>query len=157
MLGSDSPPSDMPPSASVLATFLGRHEDRIHALGEYDHTSYPLQLKELLARRTRVTRELLELGITEREKRRQAVPRLRELLVIYPHPLIYEALIHVYLDEGRFDEAKGAAFAARQRRLACARSPHPEIQAEIEYLREWTPEEIDAIQHEQLSSRSLLR
>ena len=61
---------------------------------------------------------------------------------------MYELLIHAYMDAGRFDEAKGVAFAARERRQECARSPHPEIRAETERLQAWDPAEIDQMRAE---------
>jgi hypothetical protein len=61
---------------------------------------------------------------------------------------VYEALINAYVDEGRWEEARGVAFAARERRRECARSPFPEIRMETERLREWSPEEVDALRAE---------
>ena len=71
--------------------------------------------------------ELLKIDIADPDARVAAIPRLKELLRRYPHPLAYETLIHAYVDAGRYDEAKGVAFAARERRNECARSSHPEM------------------------------
>lgn len=148
LAGVDAEGDDIPPTTALLNALLGRDEERVRSLGEYDAGSYPSDLRELLARREEVTRSLLGLDITDREARIAAVPQLRELLRKYPHPLVYETLINAYLDSGRFDEAKGVAFAARQRRVECARAEHPEIRAEIDSLREWTPEEIEELRRE---------
>jgi len=148
MVGSDAQGDDVPPHSAILDRMLGRGTDRIRSLGDYSAKTYPNELRELLERREEVTRELLQLGITDRDRRVAATPRLQELLRRYPHPLAYETLIHAYLDAGRYDEAKGVAFAARQRRRECAASEHPEIRAEIESLREWSPEDIDGLELE---------
>lgn len=148
MLGDDAEGNDVPPSTSLMSTLLGRQEERVRSLGEYDSTSYPAELAEILRRREEVSSELLRLEVFDPAKRAAAVPRLKEMLRKYPHPLVYETLIHAYLDEGRFDEAKGVAFAARERRLECARSPHPEIRLETERLKEWAPQDIDALRDE---------
>ncbi|MEX2581850.1 MAG: hypothetical protein WD766_01125 [Gemmatimonadota bacterium] len=148
MLGGDAEGDDVPPHTALLNTLFGREGERVRSLGEYSAESYPSDLRELLSRRAAVAQELLRLGITDRTKRVEAIPRLRELLRTYPHPLAYETLIHAYMDAGRFDEAKGVAFAARQRRIECSASPHPEIRAETESLREWSSEEIDEMQRD---------
>ncbi len=134
---------DVPPGTSLLNTLWGREEQRLHALGEYDATTYPRDLSELLARREEVTSELLGIDIADPEARVEAIPRLREMLRTYPHPLVYETLIHAYVDAGRYDEAKGVAFAASERRLECSRSEYPEIRSEIEHLSEWSPGDIE--------------
>lgn len=134
---------DVPPGTSLLNTLWGREEQRLHALGEYDATTYPRDLSELLARREEVTSELLGIDIADPEARVEAIPRLREMLRTYPHPLVYETLIHAYVDAGRYDEAKGVAFAARERRIECSRSEYPEIRSEIEHLSEWGPDDIE--------------
>ena len=131
----------------LLKTFFGDKE-RVRSLGEYDSKNYPAELRELLSRREEVSRELLRLNVTNKKARTEAIPHLRELLRKYPHPLVYETLIHAYLDNGRFDEAKGVAFAAKQRRQECARSDYPEIRAETESLSEWTADEIDEMRRE---------
>lgn len=143
MLGGDAAGDDVPPGASLVNTLLGREEDRIRSLGEYSAGSYPSDLRSQLTRREEVTSELLTMNIMERQGRIDAIPRLRELLSKYPHLLVYETLINAYLDASRYDEAKGLAFAARQRRLECLRSPHPEIRGEVEGIHEWTAEEIE--------------
>lgn len=143
MLGSEPEGDDLPPGTALMNTLLGRDGQRGGSLGGYDSRTYPVELREVLARRDQVARELLHLDIADRAIRVQAIPRLRELLRTYPHPLVYECLIHAYLDSGRFDEAKGVVFAARQRRLECAASEHPEVRAEIDGLREWSSEDID--------------
>ncbi len=143
MLGDDADGNDTPPGSALLNTLLGREGERVRSLGEYDSSSYPKELQALVQRRAEVARELLGIDLADPEARIAAIPRLRELLGVYPHPLAYEALIHAYLDAGRFDEAKGVAFAARQRRIECARSEYPEVRAETESLREWSAEEID--------------
>ena len=134
-------------TTTVLA-LLGREEERVRSLGEYDAGSYPPELRDLLARREEVARQLLRLNVTNRKARIDAIPQLRDLLRQYPHPLVYESLVHAYMDAGRFDEAKGVAFAAKQRRQECARSDHPEIRGEIDSLREWSSEEIDEARRE---------
>ena len=139
----DAEGNDSPPRSALLNTLLGREDARVRSLGEYDSNSYPRELQELLQRRGEVAQDLLRIDLTNPASRIEAIPRLRELLRQYPHPLAYEALIHAYLDAKRYDEAKGVAFAARQRRIECARSEYPEIRAETESLREWSSEEID--------------
>lgn len=148
LLGDDAEGDDVPPSGALVNSALGRERAPVRTLGEYDIDSYPKDLAEQLRRRTEVSTELLRVDVTDREARIAAVPRLRELLRIYPHPLAYELLITAYVDMGRFDEAKGLAFAARERRLACLRSEHPEIRAEVDRLHEWTAEDIDALRRE---------
>jgi hypothetical protein len=145
MLGGDAEGRDMPPGSALVNTLLGRETPRVQTLGEYDSRTFPPDLLELLTRRARVARELLamDLELVDPDARIRAIPKLRELLRVYPHPLVYETLINAYLDDGRFDEAKGAVFAARQRRFDCLRSEFPEIRAEVADLREWSPEAID--------------
>lgn len=145
MLAGETEGDDVPPGSALMDTLLGRERERVRSLGEYDSTSYPAELRDLLERRAEVARELLTLDVTDPKVRVASIPRLRELLRKYPHPLVYETLIHACIDAGRHDEAKGVAFAARQRRLECARSDHPEIRAEIDSLREWTKEEIEEL------------
>lgn len=134
---------DVPPGGSLLESFLGREEDRTHSLGEYTSATFPDELKELLQRRQRVSDELIEIDVASPRARVDAIERLRELLRVYPHPLVYEILIHAYVDAGRADEAKGVAFAARERRTECSRSPYPEVRAETEHLREWSSDDVD--------------
>lgn len=148
ILGDEAHGDDVPPGASLVNTLLGREEERIHSLGEYRSDSYPSDLADLLRRRAEVAQEVLAIDVADREARIAAVPHLQKLLRRYPHPLVYEMLIHGYVDAGRYDEAKGVAFAARERRQECSRSPHPEIRAETDRLREWTPEEVDELRAE---------
>ncbi len=138
----------MPPSTSLFHAMMGRDEERVRSLGEYDATSYPQELAELIRRRAEVSAELLRIDVASRDARVESIPQLQKLLRRYPHPLVYEMLIHAYLDAGRFDEAKGVAFAARERRHECARSPHPEIRAETERLNAWDPKDIDEMRAE---------
>jgi hypothetical protein len=133
---------------TYLRSLLGRGSERVRSLGEYDRESYPPELLELLKRRQAVADALLEVDIADPEARMAAVPRLKELLRTYPHPLVYELLILAALDAGKFDEAKGVALAAHNRRDECARSPYVEIQGEIEHLRDWNPEEIEKMRPE---------
>lgn len=148
MLGRDAEGRDIPPGSSLMQTILGREEERVRSLGEYDAKSYPAELADLIRRRAEVASAVLDIDVGSREDRIAAIPRLQQLLRKYPHPLVYEMLIQAYMDAGRFDEAKGVAFAARERRHECARSPHPEIRAETERLREWDPGEIDQLRTE---------
>lgn len=149
MLGDDAEGDDVPPGVALVHSALGREEPTPHALGEYDQESYPEELAALLRRRAEVAAELIRMDVAaDREARIAAIPRLSQLLRRYPHPLVYEMLIHAYVDAGRYDEAKGVAFAARERRRECERSPEPEIRAEIDRLREWTSEEIDELKSE---------
>jgi hypothetical protein len=131
-----------------MNTILGRDQERVGSLGEYDSGSYPTDLAELLRLRSEVSEDVLRVDVADRAARVEAIPRLQQLLRQYPHPLVYELLIQSYVDAGRFDEAKGVAFAARERRLECARSPHPEIRSETDRLRAWDPEEIEHLRTE---------
>lgn len=148
LLGSDAEGNDVPPSAALVGALIGREPPRVRALGEYDARSFPPDLADQLRRREEVAAELRRLGVAGRQARVEAIPRLQKLLRIYPHPLAYELLIHAYVDAGRFDEAKGVAFAARERRAQCARSAYPEIRLETDRLREWTSAEIDEMRTE---------
>ena len=148
MLGDDAEGNDVPPSGSLMNTALGREKAPARALGEFNAANYPTDLAELLRRRSAVAAALIRLDVTDPAARVEAIPRLKELLREYPHPLVYETLIHAYVDTGRFDEARGVAFAARERRLECERSPHPEIRAETDRLREWRPEDVDSLRAE---------
>ena len=127
---------------------FGKEEPRQRALGEYDRDSYPPELVALLRRRAEVTDEVMEMDFTTAQARREAIPQLQKLLFKYPHPVLYEALIHAYADSGRWDEARGVAHAARERRLECARSPYPEIRSEIDRLKEWTTADVDELRQE---------
>lgn len=148
LLGQDAEGNDVPPGASLMATLLGREEERVRSLGEYDATNYPQELSEQLRRRTEVSNELLQVDVTDRKARIAAIPRLQQLLRRYPHPLAYDFLIHAYCDAGRWDEAKGIAYASRERRLECERSPHPEIRGEVERLGAWSPDDVEELRKE---------
>lgn len=139
---------DRAPSGSIISAIFGREAPTLHALGEFDQTTYPGELQDLLRRREDVAEELREMDLTTRQARVDAIPRLQQMLRTYPHPLAYEVLIHAYVDGGRWDEARGAAFAARERRTQVARSPYSEIRAEIDRLKEWTPAEVDLLRQE---------
>lgn len=154
MLGADPEGNDPPPRGSVMNSVPGpgREEERLRSLGEYDSATYPVDLAELLRTRGEVLQEFMRLDVTTPESRIAAIPRLKELLRRYPHPLLYESLIHAYLDAGRYDEARGVAFAARERRHECEASPYPEIRAETNGLREWKPEEVDRLREEKEKS-----
>jgi hypothetical protein len=139
---------DAPPHGSIINAIFGREPPTLHALGEYDRETYPDELEELLRRRADVAHELMEMDLTSRKARVEAIPQLQALLRTYPHPLAYETLIHAYVDAGRWDEARGAAFAARERRTQVSRSPYVEIRCEIDRLNEWSPDEIDLMRAE---------
>jgi hypothetical protein len=147
-VASDAEGNDVPPGTALVNTLLGRHGERVRSLGEYDSQSFPTDLRDLLCRREEVALEIRKIDIADPSARIAAIPGLQQVLRRYPHPLAYETLIHAYLDAGRFDEAKGVAFAARERRNECARSPHPEIRSEIENLRAWSIDEIDELRRE---------
>lgn len=139
---------DAPPSGSIINAIFGREPPTLHALGEYDQKTYPGELQDLLRRREDVAEELREMDLTTRQSRIDAIPRLQQMLRTYPHPLVYETLIHAYVDAARWDEARGAAFAARERRVQVSRSPYSEIRAEIDRLNEWSPDEIELLRQE---------
>lgn len=136
------------PNRELMNAVLGRDAPTTRSMGEYTAQSYPTEMADLLRRRQEVADELLEIDVGSREARLGAVDKLKTLLRRYPHPLAYEMLIGAFIDLGRWDEARGVAFAARERRIECSRSPHPEIRAECDRLNEWTPEEVDAIRQE---------
>jgi pentatricopeptide repeat protein len=144
-MGGESSGDDVPPGRSLMHAFWGRDEERIHALGEYDADSYPRELAELLHRRQEVAEQVLRIDISDPDARVAAIPTLRDLLRTYPHPLVYETLIHAYVDDGRYDEARGVAFAARERRIECMRSDLPEIRSEVEHLHEWSPDDVEEL------------
>jgi hypothetical protein len=143
---------DRAPSTSIFNAIFGREAPTLHALGEYDQKTYPGELQDLLRRREEVAEELREMDLTTRRSRIDAIPRLQLMLRTYPHPLAYETLIHAYVDAGRWDEARGAAFAARERRTQVSRSPYSEIRSEIDRLKEWTPQEVDLVRQEREGS-----
>jgi hypothetical protein len=139
----DSESDGLPPGSALVNTILGRETPPGRYLGDYDSTSYPADLRSLLRRREDVVRALLAMDIADPESRVSAIPALRALLREYPHPLVYDALINACIDAGRHDEAKGVAFALRQRRQECLQSPYPEIRAEVDAIQQWDPEEIE--------------
>jgi len=140
--------TDVPPGGSLMDSLLGREAPPTHALGEYTAQTYPADVVELLRRRQRVADELIRMDIASPQARQDAIPRLKELLRTYPHALAYELLIQAYVDGQRWEEAKGVAYAARERRQECVRSPLPEVRAEVDFLHEWSPDEIDRIREE---------
>jgi pentatricopeptide repeat protein len=140
-------------SDSFLARIVfGKEEPRQRALGEFDAKSYPPELVEQLRRRAEVTDAVLAMDFTTARARQDAILPLQQLLLRYPHPVVYEALIHAYVDSGRWDEARGIAFAARERRLEVERSTFPEIRSEIDRLKAWTPADVDAIRAERTAA-----
>jgi hypothetical protein len=141
---------DAPPVASLMYSVLGKDEEAPHALGEFTADTYPGQLANVLRRRQDVAAELMRMGIGSPAVRREAIPRLQELLRRYPHPLAYEALILAYAEQKRWDEARGVAFAARERRREVEHSPFPEIRSEIARLTAWDPEEVETLRREAL-------
>jgi hypothetical protein len=147
MVGGDAG-GDVPPGTSLMDTLFGRTREQRRSLGEYDAASYPRELRDTLDRRQEVADRILEMDITDPEARVEAIPTLRRLLRTYPHPLVYETLIHAYVEDGRFDEAKGLAWAARARREECMKSEHPEIRSEVDHLQVWSPEDVEAIRQE---------
>lgn len=146
-IGAGDDGDDVPPGSSLMDAVLGRGDEteRTRSLGEYSSTSYPADLADLLRRRQEVTNELLQIDVADPDARAASIPHLQHMLRRYPHPLAYEMLVHAYLDAGRPDEAKGVAFAARQRREECTRSPYPEVRAEVDRLHEWTTEEVEEL------------
>jgi hypothetical protein len=108
----------------------------------------PPALVDQLRRREEVSAALFELDLATAAGRVAALPQLRELLRLYPHPVVYEALILSYADAGLWDEARGVAYAARDRRRECERSPYPEVQMETDRLREWTAADVEELRRE---------
>jgi hypothetical protein len=106
------------------------------------------ELSEMLRRREEVSEALLDVDLVTSAGRVSAIPELQRLLRIYPHPVLYEALLLAYGDAGRWDEARGVAFAARARRRECERSPYSAIRLETDRLRDWTTEDVDEIKRE---------
>ncbi|MDB4949841.1 MAG: hypothetical protein JWM27_2490 [Gemmatimonadetes bacterium] len=147
-MAEDAQGEDLPPNASIMDAIFGRETATQRAMGEYDAASYPGELADLLRRREQVSDALMEMDVTNKAARRDSIPRLQGLLRVYPHPLVYETLIHAYMDNGRYEEARGVAFAAKERRWECTHSPYPEIRAETDRLNEWSPDEIDALREE---------
>ncbi|HET7230595.1 MAG TPA: hypothetical protein VFJ16_11370 [Longimicrobium sp.] len=141
---------DSAPVTSLVYSVVGKDEEPVHALGEYTAATYPAPLADALRRREAVAAELRAMNIATEEGRRANLERIRELLATYPHPLAYEALIMAFVDQRRWDEAKGVAFAARERRWEVEHSPWPEIRAEIARLRAWSPDDVDELRREAL-------
>ena len=140
--------NDSAPVASLVRSMVGKDEAPVHALGEYSAATYPSILADALRRRNAVADELRGMDIATETGRRENLSRLVELLSTYPHPLAYEALILAYADQRRWDEAKGVAFAARERRWEVEHSPWPEIRSEIDRLRAWSPEDVEELRRE---------
>ncbi len=145
---------DRPPGGSIFSAIFGREAETPRALGEFDRDSYPADLRAALCRREDVAEELREMELHTRQARIDAIPRLREMLRTYPHPLAYETLIQAYVEAERWDEARGAAFAARERRSQVAASPYSEIRSETDRLTGWTPAEIEELRREREAGAS---
>ena len=140
--------SDPSPVKALVYSIVGRDGETPHALGEYTADTYPAEVAEQLRRRGEVAAALRTMDLASRDGRAQAVSRLKELLRVYPHPLAYEALVLAYVDQCRWDEARGVAFAARERRWEVEHSPFPEIRAEVDRLKRWTPEDVEELRRE---------
>ena len=141
--------ADAAPLTALVHAIVGKTDGELqHALGEYTSATYPADLAEALRRRETVAAALRKMNIATPEGRREHLDGIRELLRTYPHPLAYEALILGYADQRRWDEARGVAFAARERRWEVEHSPHPEIRAEVARLKGWTVADIDDLRRE---------
>jgi hypothetical protein len=148
-----------------MAIYDGRAELPAHASlmhrwftderpGGADNTEPPPPaLAEQVRRREEVSAALFELDLASAAGRVAALPQLRELLRRYPHPVVYEALILSYADAGMWDEARGVAYAARDRRRECERSPFAEIRMEIDRLREWTADDVEELRRERAPAK----
>jgi len=136
------------PVTSLVYSVVGEDEEPVHALGEYTAATYPAVLADALRRREAVAAELRTMEIATGSGRRANLERIRELLATYPHPLAYEALILAYADQRRWDEARGVAFAARERRREVEHSPWPEVRAEIARLKAWTVDDVEELRRE---------
>src|SRR5690606_16910804 len=88
---------DPPPGTALVDAVLGPPAERSSWLGDCTSETYPHELREMLLRRQEVTRQLVEPDLTTPAARIAAIPRLRELLSRYPHPLVYDALINAYI------------------------------------------------------------
>lgn len=139
---------DSAPVGPLVRSIIGKDEQPVHALGEYTAATYPSVLADALRRRNAVAAELRAMDIGTEAGRRENLGRLVELLQTYPHPLAYEALILAYVDQRCWDEAKGVAFAARERRWEVEHSPWPEIRSEIDRLRVWAPDDVEDLRRE---------
>ncbi|HEU0298464.1 MAG TPA: hypothetical protein VFR37_03400, partial [Longimicrobium sp.] len=71
---------DAPPHGSIINAIFGREPPTLHALGEYDHETYPDEMEEMLRRRQDVAQALLEMDLTSRQARVEAIPQLQGLL-----------------------------------------------------------------------------
>lgn len=141
---------DSAPVAALVYSVVGKDEQPVHALGEYTAATYPGALADALRRRNDVAAELRGMDLGSEAGRREHLPRMVELLKTYPHPLAYEALIMAFVEQRRWDDAKGVAFAARERRWEVEHSPWPEIRSEIDRLRAWSPEDVEELRREAL-------
>jgi hypothetical protein len=139
---------DAAPVRALVYSIVGAEGEPARALGEYTADTYPTEVAEQLRRRNEVAAALRAMDLGSREGRAQAVTRLKELLRVYPHPLAYEALVLAYVDQCRWDEARGVAFAARARRWEVEHSRWPEIRSEIDRLKAWTPEDVEDLRRE---------
>ena len=148
MLEGDGETDDVPPGTPLLQAVLGRSEPPMRALGEFTAATYPAALADIVRRREEVAAELMRMQLADAEARRAAVPRLQELLHRYPHPLAYEALILAYVQDAHWEEARGVAFAARERRWEVEHSQWPEIRSEIDRLNAWTPDDVEELRRE---------
>jgi hypothetical protein len=139
---------DAAPVKALVYSLVGGGAEPPHALGEYTASTYPAEVAEQLRRRSQVAAALRAMDLGSRDDRAQAVTRLKELLRVYPHPLAYEALILACVDQCRWDEARGVAFAARERRWEVEHSRWPEVRAEVDRLKAWTPEDVEELRRE---------
>jgi hypothetical protein len=142
------PDGSLPPLAALVQSIVGKDEAAGPALGEYTSSTFPTALAEQLRRRNQVAAALVRMDIATVSGRAASIPRLIELLHTYPHPMAYEALVLAYVDQGRWADAGGVAFAARERRWEVEHSPHPEIRGEVDRLKAWTPEEVEDLRRE---------
>lgn len=143
------PDGDAAPLKALVYSLVGAEDEgSVRALGEYTAGTYPAEVAGQLRRRAEVAAALRGMDLGSREGRAQAVTRLKELLRVYPHPLAYEALILAYVDQCRWDEARGVAFAARERRWEVEHSRWPEIRSEIDRLSAWTPDDVEDLRRE---------
>jgi hypothetical protein len=140
--------TDASPVKALVYSIVGRDADTPHALGEFTSGTYPPEVADQLRRRAQVAAALRTMDLGSAAGRAQAVARLKELLHVYPHPLAYEALILACVDQCRWEEAAGVAFAARERRWEVEHSPFPEIRAEVDRLRGWTPDDVEELRRE---------
>jgi len=136
------------PVSSLVYSALGKDEEQVHALGEYTSATYPSALADAVRRRNEVAAELRRMDIGTETGRRESAPRIVELLQTYPHPLAYEALILTYVEQRRWEDARGVAFAARERRREVEQSPWPEVRGEVDRLKAWSVEDVEELRRE---------